>query len=539
MNNLKRIDLVYDTIEKLDKGNGVTTQDVCDALNIERSNISKNLNRLVKEERLFKNSTRPVKYYLKNPNNIDFNLRSSLDKLSYLYPSLTEATKLAKTAILYPPNGMNSLIIGETGSGKSMLAKLMHDYSVSFFKDKDIPFIHFNCSDYSNNVQLLSSHLFGVKKGTFTGATEDRAGLIEKADGGILFLDEIHNLPSEGQEMLFLFMDTGYFRKFGEVSKKIKSSVRIICATNEDISQTLLSTFLRRISIKIKIPNLHERSLEERLTLIETFLKEESHNLNKPVYISYNALLCFLSYDCPYNVGQLKNDIKLAVANAYTDYFINNKKHIKINSPDLPKEVRHKLSNPLIEERAVLGALDAINRFFIYDDNTKITSHSFQNQKHAIFTAYKNLINKSEILASSKNSSASDYNKILEEYLACIEKHSENYRYNFSYATFDETNNKLYEFDKNIEKFFKFKLYETLFNIHIDLIYDRMSLITLDTVNLHNRLKAQFPEEYKLATSYTNIIEDNLNLYFPASEFILIMLIAIYLSNRQAVRTED
>lgn len=531
MKKLKRIDLVYETVEKLDKGNGVTTTDICNALNIERSNISKNLNSLVKEGRLYKNTARPVKYYLKDTNDIDFTIRCPLDTLSYLYPSLTEATKLAKTSILYPPNGMNSLIIGETGSGKSMLAKLMHDYAVSFFKDKDIPFIHFNCSDYSNNVQLLSSHLFGVKKGTFTGATEDRVGLIEKADGGILFLDEIHNLPSEGQEMLFLFMDTGYFRRFGEVSKKIKASVRIICATNEDINQTLLSTFLRRISIKIKIPSLNERTIEERLTLIETFLKNESENLNKPIYISYNAMLCFLSYDCPFNIGQLKNDIKLAVANAYTEYFINNKKHIKINSPDLPKDITHKLSTPLIEERFVLDKLKTTNRYFIYDKDTKITSYSFQNKKHSMFTSYKTLINKLDVLSSSKSVKNSDFNSLLEEYFKNIEIQSDNYRHNFSYATFDEINNKLFNFDNNIEKFFKIKMYENLFNIHLDLIYDRLSLINLDTKNIETRLKSLFPESYKLALSYLDIIEETLNLYLPSSEFIFIILLCLYINN--------
>ncbi|MGL4572636.1 MAG: sigma 54-interacting transcriptional regulator [Clostridium sp.] len=531
MKKLKRIDLIYETVEKLDKGAGVTTNEICKTLDIERSNISKNLNSLVKEGRLYKNSTRPVKYYLKDNDNVDFTIRCPLDTLSHLYPSLTDVTKLAKTAILYPPNGMNSLIIGETGSGKSMLAKLMHDYAISFFKDKDMPFIHFNCSDYSNNVQLLSSHLFGVKKGTFTGATEDRVGLIEKADGGILFLDEIHNLPSEGQEMLFLFMDTGYFRRFGEVSKKIKSSVRIICATNEDINQTLLSTFLRRISIKLKIPSLNERSIEERLNLVETFLKDESLNLNKKIYISYNAMLCFISYDCPYNIGQLKNDIKLAVANAYTEFFINNKKHIKINSPDLSKEIKQNLSLPLIDERLLLDKLQTVNRYFIYDEDTKITSHSFQSQKHTMFTAYKNLINKVDVLSTVKGSSYVEYTSLVDEYFKQLELSSDNYRTNFSYSTFDETNNILYKFDNNIEKFFKIATYENLFNIHIDLIYDRMSLITLDTVALEHRLKLLFPDCYKLATSYMNILGDSLNLYIPSSEFVFIILISIYVSN--------
>ncbi len=527
---MKRIDLVYKTVENLDIGNGVTTSDICSELNIERSNISKTLNQLVKDGLLFKNSSRPVKYYLKNPNNIDFNQKSSLDRLSYLFPSLTDACKLGKTAILYPPNGMNSLIIGETGSGKSMLATLMHEYAVSFFK-KEMPFYHFNCSDYANNVQLLSSHLFGVKKGTFTGATEDRPGLIEKADGGILFLDEIHNLPSEGQEMLFVFMDTGYFRRFGEVSKKIKSDVRIICATNEDINKTLLSTFLRRISIKIKMPSLSERHLEERLTLIETFIKNESKILNKRIYVSYNTMLCFLSYDCPFNVGQLKNDIKLCVANAYTDYFIKNKKHIKINSPDLPKEMRKNLNNPLLEERALLKNLPTNNRYFIYNKDSQITSYYFKHKTQELFTAYKSLINQVEIIMTSKNPSIDSLNENLSEYIKILGHCSENYKFNFAYSIFDEINSKLVNFDKNIENFFKITSFENLFNLHIDLIYDRMSLISFDNLNLKNKFKSIFPVEYEKAITYAEIIEDTLNLYITVSEFVVIMLISIYVNN--------
>lgn len=316
---MKRIDLVHNSVKTLDKSNGVTTLEISDFLGLQRSNVSRDLNKLVDEGILYKNNSRPVRYFLNNTNNLNFTAKSSMDNLAYLYPSLIPAIKLAKTAILYPPNGMNCLIMGETGVGKSMLAKLMHEYASSLNVNKNMPFLHFNCSDFANNSQLLSAHLFGVKKGTFTGATKDKAGLIEKADGGILFLDEIHNLPSEGQEMLFVFMDTGYFKRFGEVSKKIKSTARIICATNTDINTSLSDPFIRRIPIKIHLPELRKRALEERLTLVEFFIKNESIKLDKPIYVSYNAMLCLLSYPCPYNVGQLKNDITLAIAKAYAD----------------------------------------------------------------------------------------------------------------------------------------------------------------------------------------------------------------------------
>lgn len=527
---MKRIQLVFNTVKELDAGKGVTTSDISTKLNIERANISKDLNLLVKDGSLFKNSSRPVKYYLKNPNNIDFTQKSSLDRLSLLFPSLTDPCKLAKTAILYPPNGMNSLIIGDTGSGKSMLAKFMHDYASTIF-EKDMPFYHFNCSDFANNVQLLSSHLFGVKKGTFTGATEDRIGLIEKANGGILFLDEIHNLPNEGQEMLFIFMDTGTFRRFGEVSKTITSKVRIICATNEDINKTLLSTFLRRISVKIKMPTLKERPLEERLTLIETFLKEESTILDKPIYVSYNAMLCFLSYDCPFNVGQLKNDIRLSVANAYTDYIINNKKLIKINSPDLTHEIQKNLSKSLLKEKLLLENLQPQNRYFIYDKNSQITSYYFKHKTQELFKAFKSLINRIDILIGMKDLSIDKLNDALHSYMQVLKDCSDNYKFNFTYSTFDEVNVKLINFDPNLDKLFKLAMLENLFNIHLDFIYDRMSLISLDNLKFKEKFKASFPKEFYLAEKYTEIIEDTLNLYMPSSEFIVILLITIYLYN--------
>lgn len=148
-----------------------------------------------------------------------------------------------------------------------------------------------------------------------------------------------------------------------------------------------------------------------------------------------------------------------------------------------------------------------------------------------MFTAYKNLINKVDVLSTVKGSSYVEYTNLLDEYFKLLELSSDNYRTNFSYSTFDETNNILYKFDNNIEKFFKIATYENLFNIHIDLIYDRMSLITLDTVALEHRLKLLFPDCYKLATSYMNILGDSLNLYIPSSEFIFIILISIYVSN--------
>lgn len=529
---MKRIDLVYNSIKALDKSNGVTTTEVSELLNLERSNVSKDLNLLVNKGLLYKNNSRPVRYFLNNTNNVDFTAKSSMDNLAYLYPSLIPSIKLAKTAILYPDNGMNCLIIGNTGVGKSMLAKLMHEYAKSLNVNKNMPFLHFNCSDYSNNPQLLSSHLFGVKKGTFTGATENRAGLIEQADGGILFLDEIHNLPSEGQEMLFVFMDTGYFKRFGEVTEKIHSSARIICATNKDINSSLLDTFIRRIPIKIYIPGLDERLLEERLTLVEYFIRSESIKLDKPIWVSYNAMLCLLSYHCPYNVGQLKNDIKLAIANAYSDYFINNKKQIKINSPDLPDELKNILNTPLSEERALLDSLNIVDGYFIYNKNSIITSHSFLTQKHFILTSFKKLVQDTVSIAINKEIDIKYIITIFTDYLNVIKNVVSSYQYSLSNSAYEELLSNLSSLDNELASYFTDDIIKGFFRIHIDMIYDRINLIDCDYLTTLNRIKFIFPDYYSISLGLKSIIEKVYNVNLSTTEMLFLTIFTTYLYER-------
>lgn len=155
------------------------------------------------------------------------------------------AIKQAKAAILYPPKGLHTLITGPTGVGKTTFAEMMYKYAVyAGAIPEDTEFVIFNCSEYAENPQLILSQLFGHIKGAFTGADQEKAGLIEKADGGILLLDEIHRLsPPEGQEMLFLLLDKNIYRKLGETEGYRKANVLIIGATTEDVNSALLNTF--------------------------------------------------------------------------------------------------------------------------------------------------------------------------------------------------------------------------------------------------------------------------------------------------------
>ncbi|WP_196606741.1 sigma-54-dependent transcriptional regulator [Pectinatus frisingensis] len=253
--------------------------------------------------------------------------------------SLKTAVKQAKAAILYPPNGLHSLIIGPTGGGKTTLAKVMYIYAKQTQRLKEnAPYIIFNCADYAGNPQLLLSHLFGHKKGAFTGATDNHTGLVEKANHGILFLDEVHRLPPEGQEMLFSLIDRGEYYQLGDADNIRKAEVLIIAATTEKPGTAVLQTFLRRIPNLIELPDLENRSLDERYSLIKLFFQKEAKNMDIEIHVSAEIIKLFLIYDCPGNVGQLENDIKLICANAFVNFITEKHAQLHVKLSHLPAQ---------------------------------------------------------------------------------------------------------------------------------------------------------------------------------------------------------
>lgn len=345
---MKRKDHILQTIHQ-HYGNNTTftTHELAELLQMNRANVSNDLNTLVKEGALTKTTTRPVCFSLKRSSSDPKPASKSQEALMDLYytdnKSLQPALDQAKSAILYPPNGMHTLLLGETGVGKSLFASIMHTFAVQSGRLADnAPFIVFNCADYANNPQLLLGQLFGVKKGAYTGAAE-QIGLLEKASGGILFLDEVHRLTPEGQEMLFTFIDHGFFRRLGDTENERKANVLIICATTENPDSTLLHTFNRRIPMVITLPPLKNRTREERFLLIQRFFTEESKRIGKDIHVSSNSMRCFLFYPCPNNIGQLKADIQLACAKAYADYITGKKSAIQIYSTELNWYIREGL----------------------------------------------------------------------------------------------------------------------------------------------------------------------------------------------------
>lgn len=330
--------------------------DIAAALGLDRSNVSRYLNELYKEKKIDKIDGRPVLYHIPKSLQVDPEL-ISFANLVGKDESLVTPIKQAKAAMMYPPRGLHTIIFGQSGTGKSMFAECMYEYGLtSHSLAKTAPFISFNCADYAQNPQLLFSHIFGVKKGAFTGADDDKKGLISKADGGVLFLDEIHRLPPEGQEMLFTFIDKGTYRPLGESSETHSASVQIIGATTES-DDVFLTTFKRRIPMSITLPPLSERSLDERYDIVSLFLSQESNRLNNRIEIDKEVMLAFMLYDTEGNIGQVKRDLKLVCAKAFLNYRTINSTHLVITVSDLPLAVK----KGLLRIKEVTEKLD---RFF-------------------------------------------------------------------------------------------------------------------------------------------------------------------------------
>lgn len=354
---------------------GMTAADIAEEMQIDRSNASRYLSELSKENKIVKGEGRPVVYTAafeedEEQIHVDNSSEVSFENLVGANDSLKVSIQQAKAAILYPPRGLHTIIFGETGTGKSLFAECMYHFAVeSKTLPENAPFISFNCADYAQNPQLLFGHIFGVKKGAYTGAEYDSPGLISEADGGVLFLDEIHRLPPEGQEMLFTFIDKGIYRPLGESGKTYNASVQIIGATTES-SESFLTTFNRRIPMAITLPNLEARSLDERYDVISLFIKQEANRLNQRINIEREAVLAFMLYDAEGNIGQVKRDLKLVCAKSFLHYRTHNSASLMIRKRDLPLQVQKGLLKIKEVSDRLDRFVDAKNNYLSFEPGT-------------------------------------------------------------------------------------------------------------------------------------------------------------------------
>ncbi len=251
----------------------------------------------------------------------------------------------------------NVLITGESGTGKELVARALHFHSPRAKK----PFVAINCAAIPDT--LLESELFGYKRGAFTDARTDHAGLFLEADGGTVFLDEIGDLSLTLQAKLLRVLQEREFRPLG-ASRPEKVDVRVLSATNRDLSQRMREGVFRedlyyRLNvIEVVLPPLRDRT-EDILPLGDHFLQLAAQRTRKPISgFSESALKILLGYPWPGNVRELENVIERAVALA---------EQAEIGEPDLPPQLRERKSPDVLSGALLRNlTLAELEREYIY-----------------------------------------------------------------------------------------------------------------------------------------------------------------------------
>ncbi|NOW89171.1 sigma-54 dependent transcriptional regulator of gfr operon [Clostridium beijerinckii] len=343
---------------------------IAEKVELSRSTVSSYLNKEVKQGRIIKIKEYPVIFLYKEtfsklyftPTQAEYNTLDELWKENSnvrktdiwsnvigAKGSLKEQIEQIKTAVLYPENGLPIMLLGSSGSGKTYLAKCIYDYCLEekLINPKS-SFISLNCAQYYHNPELLSSLLFGYTKGAFTGADKDKKGLLESADGGVLFLDEVHRLTEEGQEKLFTFMDSNEYSPIGDNSIKKEAKVRLIFATTESIQSTFLPTFIRRLPVIVNIPSFAERPQQEKIHLIDSFFLKESEILKHTIKVTKQVISFLLFSNYEGNVGKIKNIVKYSCGSSYAKR--KDQEIIKVRIGDLPIGNENQLKESLYNQ---------------------------------------------------------------------------------------------------------------------------------------------------------------------------------------------
>ena len=314
------LEYMQEQAEKHPKGVRFTTQELSEVFGMQRSNLSKLLNELVKENRIQKTNGRPVYYFP-----VKKGEESCFRKLIGASDSLKSVIQLTKAALLYPGGALPLLLTGPDGSGKSMLASLVYEFAKEQgILHQDAPFVKINC-------RYLEEESEEKRKEVFFSETE---GAFHKGRNGVLFIDHMNCLGHDVQNELLRQV---------EIFQTSLNDMVLICSVDDAITSSQLSLYTSKFSIVVDLPPLSARTLLERFEMIQQFFQKEAIRMKREIKINAELLRALLLYPCQFHVKQLKKDIKLGCANGYARNFDRKLEQIEVSMHDFPDYVRRGL----------------------------------------------------------------------------------------------------------------------------------------------------------------------------------------------------
>ncbi|QTL97645.1 PRD domain-containing protein [Iocasia frigidifontis] len=460
----------------------------------------------------------------KNGSNIEDPFQTVIGYNGTLKPQIQQA----KAAVLYPPYGLHTLITGESGVGKSYLARKMFEFAAQNRKISENKFVVFNCADYADNPQLLYSHLFGHVKGAFTGASNDKDGLLSKANNSILFLDEVHRLSPEGQEMLFNVIDNGKYRRLGETETEHKVNLMIIAATTEDIESSLLATFRRRIPLIIELPSLKKRELQEKLDFIKLFIARESKQIKRKIILKYEAVRALLAYTPVNNIGQLESNLKVICAKAYLFFVTEVKSQVEISLDILPSEIRRSFLNESVDREEIRNLLRDDIKVEPALDRNLITSQE-KNIYNVTEDIYKYIEEKNQELSGigiPQEKINTELTFRIEEKISRLFDMTKEDFYKNKNMLKGVIGEKIYNLINEVMVMLQEELPELVLNsqlqyalaIHLDAVWQRIKSGKLIKYPDLENIKKKHPQNYAVAEKVINFINKRSDITIPRDE---------------------
>ncbi|MEY8355501.1 PRD domain-containing protein [Lachnospiraceae bacterium 54-53] len=305
---------------------GVSTKYLSECLNMQRSNLSRILNELVKEGLAVKNSGRPVLYKIKKDKKVNKQPSSCFQQAIGSEGSLKGCIQLAKAALIYPIRSLHTLLIAPGGAGKEYFAGLMFQFAVeNRIFQQDALFIKLYCSDYEDRPEQLGDVFLEY---------------LEKAENGMLYIANAELMPSEARSGLFHFIEQNY-----QIvnDKQVNLRTVIICGLDTLTPNSIQEMFKKKFTVSIQLPTLKDRPFSERYEFIKKFFIQEVNYSSRTIRITSEILIGLLLYNCQGEYKQLEKDIKMACANAYVRELHSTDEEIKVMMSDFPYYVRNGL----------------------------------------------------------------------------------------------------------------------------------------------------------------------------------------------------
>ena len=298
---------------------GISTNEIAEALGMQRTNVSTALGELLREGRVKKSSSRPVLYSLTEAFADE---EGAFRELVGYDGSLKYAVQLARAALLYPHRGLNVLLIGREGSGRKYMAEVMHKAAVQQgLVAEQAPFVMCDCMDFGADDAATIAELFG------DGV---QGGMLAEAATGILFLHKIQFLSvNVRRKLLRCFVEAEDARE-----------LPMIFLSCDDKALDVISLLEDHVLAEIRLPSLTERPLLERRKLLEHFLVAEACRTKRTITLESEVLTCLMLFPCEKEILTLKTQIRKACMNAYLRDYMDHGGELHLYISDFDPSVR-------------------------------------------------------------------------------------------------------------------------------------------------------------------------------------------------------